>query len=256
MPTPTEAHLKVIAEKIEIIKTQQQGPAGTIPPADMQRITKELQEIGRTVLLLPESFTERYSDVAWSEMAHWASSNIFAGSLSGGQLINMICVLDEAEIEIRRHAYPSNELHQGMIMALNSTFKQCSTEWYSHITTPYLLVSLSVIMLIIRIALQEIGLKLTDGQMTTYGVHAFVIFLIILETQRTPKIDYILTPSVYNFSTLAEFYDSQSFVKIQEIRQIRIILDGRRRLRFWTKFFWVITLIAAIIITSIPNLNY
>lgn len=133
MPTPTETHLKVIAEKIDTIKNLQQSPAGTIRPADMQTITKELQEIGRTVLLLPESFTERYSDVAWSEMAHWASSNTFAGVLTSHQLSQMTCHLDEAEHEITRHTETNKEMMTEIINSLNLTYEQYQREWYAYI---------------------------------------------------------------------------------------------------------------------------
>lgn len=257
MLTLTEKQLHVIAEKIDTIRTlrQRQGVVGNLRIEKNQDIAKELKAIGQIVTLLPQPFTERYSDVPWGEIGEWSSLNIYLIGFTEQQLENMMSVLDKAEMKIKRHADTRSEMHQGIIMALNSTYEKCSVEWYSYITTPYLLVSLSVIMLIIRIALNDIGFTLTGDQMSAYSIHAVILFLVILEIQLAPKRSYALIPSVDNFSTLAEFYDNQFTARAEEIKQIRKILDARRKLRLCTRTLWVITLAASIIVTWIQNLD-
>ena len=255
MLTLTEKQLQSIAGKIDTIRVLRQSVVGNVRVEKNREIAKELKAIGQLVTLLPQSFKKRYPDVPWDEIGEWASLNIFLIGFAEQQLKDMMSVLDKAEMGIRRHADTKNELHQGIIMALSSTYEKCSSEWYSYITTPYLLVSLSVIMLIIRIALNDIGFTLTGEQMTTYSIHAVILFFIILEIQLTPKRYYALIPSVDNFSTLAEFYDNQFSARTEEIKQIRKILDTRRKLRLFTKTLWVITLAVSIVVTWIQNLD-
>lgn len=255
MLTPTERQLQGIAEKMDSINSlrQIQGVAGDVRVKKNQEIARELKAIGQIVTLLPQSFKGRYSEVPWYQIEKWASLNIFVSGFNENGLKYMMSVLDKAEIVIRRHSDPRNELHQGIIMALSTTYEKYSKEWYSYITTPYLLVSLSVIMLIIRIALNDIGFVLTSQQMTAYSIHAVILFLIILEIQIAPKRYDALPPPVDNFSTLVEFFDNQFSIKTEEIRHIRKVLDNRRKLRSIAKTLWAFTLAASIIITWIQN---
>ena len=248
MPTPTERHLQVIAEKIETIQNLQQSSAGAIPTGDIQTITAELQEIGRTVLLLPESFTERYSDVPWGEMAHWASSNAFAGVLTSHQLSKMTCQLDEAEREITRHTETNKEMMTEIINSLNLTYEQYQREWYAYIRIPYLLVTFSGALLLVRLQLSSIELNV--AQVVIYFIHLATILFILIEIQFSKNISSVYIPSVSDHHTLTEFYESKANIVNQKIKDFQDKLNNRKSIRQIIFLYWIVSLLFSVLYTT------
>ena len=251
MTTQTERHLQVIAEKIETINNLQQVPVGTIPTDDIQVITEELQAIGEVVFLLPESFTDKYSDVLWNEMKNWASLDTLVSGVTSEQLTDMICDLKRAESEIHRHVERDSGIQEQIIASLNASFENRSKEWYAHIQTTYLLISITVIIFLLRIEVSDLDIPYSNGQISTYIIHTLYALIVVLEIQFTPKFTQLDISGVRNFSTITEFYDTKIKELGREISDADTLLRKRKTRRLFLNFYWLFSLISAIIITVI-----
>ncbi len=253
MPTQTEAHLQVIADKIDTIKSLQQSPAGAIPPTDILTITEELQSIGNIVHQLPAEFRGRYSKVSWEKIEHWASTNTFVSGLTDQQLVDMICDLNKAKAEIRRHAFPDVTTQRLVIESLNSTFAKLSEEWYGHAKNPFYLVSFTAILAIARANFISPGINLNYLEYAAYFWHAIAVAIIILELQQSKGVTYVYFSSMQNFNTETELFDVQVKLKEEEIINIKNMLMKRKVKRRLSSFLWFITLYFAIIVTLITS---
>ena len=248
MPTQTEAHLRVISKKIETIKNLQQAPAGSAPLSATQAITKELHAIGRVVLLLPESFTERYSDIPWGEMAYWASSKTLAEVPTNQQLAQMTCHLDEAQREIVRHTETNKEIMAEIIDSLNSSYEQCQREWYANIRIPYLLVSFSGALLLVRFQLSSI--ELNAAQVVMYFIHIATILFILIEIQFSKNTSSMYNPSLSDYSTLTELYEAKARIINQTIMDVQNKLNFRRLIRLLIFMYWMASLLLSVLYTT------
>lgn len=253
MPTPTERHLQEIAEKIEIIKDLQQSPAGTISPADIQAITGELQSIGSTVRQLPAKFKGRYSKVPWENMEHWVFTSAFVSELTDQQLVGMICDLDKANTEIRRHVSPDIRTQRLVVESLDSIFAKLSEEWYGHAKNPYYLVSFTAILAIARANFISPGMNLNYWEYTAYSLHALAVAFIILELQQSKGVTYVFFSGTQNFNTETELFDMQVELKDEEIANLEGMLIKRKVNRRYSSFLWFFTLYFAIVVTLITN---
>ena len=251
MPTPTERHLEVIAEKIEIIKNLQQAPAGAIPTDDIQAITAELQAIGEVVFLLPESFTDKYSDVPWGEMKNWTSSNTFVSGTTSEQLTDMICDLNKAGPEIRRHIERDNGIQERAIESLNATYEQYSKEWYAHIQTPYLLVSITVIFFLFRIEISDLDIPYSNWQISFYLIHLLYTVAVVFEIQLISKLPQLQIFDRGDALTITEFFDTRIRELEREISEADRLLKKRTNRRLIFNLYWLASLMLSIIITAI-----
>lgn len=198
--------------------------------------------------MLPESFTERYSDVAWVEMAHWASSNTLTGVPTSQQLALMTCILDEAEREIIRHTETNKEIMAEIIDSLNSSYEQCQREWYAHIRIPYLLVSFSGALLLVRFQLSSI--ELNAAQVVMYFIHIATILFILIEIQFSKNTSSVYNPSLSDYNTLTEFYEAKAKIINQTIMDIQHQLNNRRAIRRVIFVYWMASLLLSVLYTT------
>ena len=249
MPTPTERHLQVIAEKIDKITKLQQVRASGLQSGRTKAITAELQSIGQIVNQLPNSFKDRYSDVHWKRIGEGESLDTFASDSFDKKLNNIISDLKAASPEIQRHATPDKDFHRDVVNSLENNFLRHSTEWYAHIRTTYLLVSLTVILIFIRIQLTELGIPFSRNQLIAYLTHAFYVVLIVIEIQLSPKLPLIRFSSANQYFTIIEFYDREIKSLNLEISNARKLLNRRRKNRFFLMSYWLVFLILGIWVT-------
>ena len=251
MPTQTESHLQEIAEKIETIKNLQQVPAGTIPPNDIQTITEELQAIGEVVFLLPESFTDKYSDVPWNEMKNWASFNTLVSGVTSEQLTNIICDLKKAEPEIIRHISPDRDIQNGIIALREKYLDQLYNDFYGRAESLTIIISLTAILVVIRVAILNVGVLLSGWQILVYSLIAIPVAWVawdIVKEYEKPWV-YNDTSTIYN--TYTQFFDMSCDSLNENIYNISKLLDKRIRNRRWQRNIWMLTSGVSILVTII-----
>lgn len=248
MPTLTETRLQVIAQKIDGFKSLRQCPKGHMSPETTREITAELQDIGDIVLRLPRQFKRRCSDVPWADFANWV---MFSTSCvpSEEKLRAEISKLFEAESEISRQANSDNDIQKGIVQSLNNTNSKGSTEWYAHIQTSYLLVSLTLFAFLVRIQIDVVGFSRLQG--VFYCLHATHILAVALEILWSPKIASFRSFSQKDYSTVAEFHDAKIEFLNQNNENIKKLLKNRETRRAIFTLYWVLTFGCAIIITII-----
>ena len=238
----------MIAEKIYLIENLKQGAVGNVRDKKNQEIAKELQAIGRAVLLLPQSFTKRYSDVPWGEMSDWACLNPSLESLSDSQLSTMEFMLDKAEHEISRHVYANIEIQKEEVQSLNNTLAKCSTEWYSHNRLPNLLVYATAVALLIRIQMDGINVSPWQGAIYTMNIlYALIIVFVVQLSAKFPNTYFSAT----EYFTSTEFFDTKTERLEVDISEANKRLEKRKKAIVVYSIVWLATFLLAIMITLI-----
>ena len=247
MPTQTEAHLQVIADKIENIEALRQAAVGNIKDTRNREIAKELRAITAVVSELPKSFISRYSNDSWIEVLGWESLITTAGEISDDGLDSINSTLDNIRSEISRHINADTDTQNGVIQSLNNTLGTCSTEWYSHVKLPYLLVYATAIALLVRIEKDDINFS--PEQAWIYIIHILYVLVIVLEIQFTAKFPATHLMITEDYYTNTEFYDAEINRLLQDISDSNRLLRRRKITRIAFSFYWLLTFVSAIIIT-------
>ena len=254
MPTPTEEHLQFISEKISSIKVRCGEVAGTpMSYVAEQAVINYLQSIGATVSLLPSRFKEWYSEVPWEDMEIWSSADKFPSlTINSEQLMKTLAKLEIVEKEIRRHISPDRDIQKGVIASLDTMFDQFSKEWYGRAESLSVLISLTGILVIIRIALLNVDLSLSTPQILVYTSIAIPVVWMALDIAKEYALKWVdFNASADDYSTHTQFYDIACDMRAENIFLIIESLYKRRNRRKWQKRLWYFTAASSIIFTII-----
>lgn len=252
MPTPTEAHLQVIAGKIEdIYKICGRNPVADPSSAEASRIILHLDEIGQTVHMLPPRFKNRYRGVKWGDMENWSAPNAFSpAAFDIDELQKVDAVFNSAEHEINRHAFPNKDIQAGVISSLDIRYEQLSKDWFDSRRGAYILISLTAFLAVVRGGLSTVdSYELTSLQILIYCVLLLPILWISFDIFWGRKIYRHYNYDAGSYYTYTEFYESASSLRLGNFLILSGLLNRQRRLMIYKATLWAVGIIISIIIT-------
>ena len=251
MPTPTETHLQVIAEKIEAIKELNADVSRSSPSfRQLKSAIPHLKSIGHSVSHIPEEFRNRHIEETWRIMELWGvRGHLSIISLKNRYWAGIISVLLEIEPEIRRHTGGYTEIQKEMIRDQREKYNNLHKTRKEEMIIPYLLIGITSSFAAIGLQSNTDGMDYTRLEQIAYFSHMLVVLSIPFILGIRPK-DLILLYSRQNlFHTFSENFSVLHLeleIKIRALRQniVRIVLY-----RNLLMLSWAYTLLFAIFVT-------
>lgn len=178
MPTPTERHLQVIAEKIEIIQSiHAEVGFGALSVAQAQSVIGCLGAIRERVSRLPREFKRENCNIHWVSMSVYGMPWNFSANNFSSRALNTITVFfAEIKPQILHHAGGDTEIQKGVICNLQAQYEELSKNWHGSILLQYALISITSTLFVIRIGLVQDEINLTIGEIILYIAHVSIIF--------------------------------------------------------------------------------
>lgn len=256
MPTPTEARLQVILKNVENVR----AILGSRLVANMSRherrnIVAGLQSIGSEFILCPSDFKEYCNFENLSIIEQWGlPGHLSPRNLNQRTINTAVHVLDRTEPEIRRHAFPDDTIQNGILNNLDNHYEQLSKEWYANSQTPYVLITVTGIFAVIRIALFE-GFAgkndLTSEQFFAYSILGLIVLLSALGIVFQPTVSRFRISTRAIFYSNIQFYEISIGSKMYNIVHLKNRLRKRKIVRNILSTLWIPALLVSIFITPI-----
>ena len=253
MPTMTEHHLQEIAERIEAVRASSAAirSINSLGAASVsQSIIDALEAIGNTVLMLPEEFTEFYNEIPWREMSEWSKPAIAFHNFNLLILTKSLSILEEAEFEICRHAYPQTTIEQEVLRAGDISLEQHIQAVRSNQARANTLLWAIGFLVLSRIGLFSVfDLKLSGWELGIYLSFSIPMILIFWETQRDMLGYYFYPAEPSQYYTQIHYFDIARWGRKENISNSIKILSRqkfRHRLQLIT---WLVAFIASIFAT-------
>ena len=253
MPTQTERHLKMIEDNIEIIQNIQ-ADVGSGKPSRRQRklaITC-LEAIGASMRHVPDDFREKYNEIPWSAIDCWGTQGTFTpNNFRKSQLERSAAFLSVQKSAISRHSGGETKIQKGVLNNLHAQYEELSRNWHNQILLPYVLISITGILFVIRTDLVQEEIDLTTWESILYGIHVIVIFYIGIYTQTRPSNSDIAN-DIYTWNyTHTDFYNRSYRNWSLNITDLQEALRRHEFIRAILTVMWMWTLAAAIFVTVI-----
>lgn len=256
MPTPTEAHLKVIADQIEVIQNIH-AEVGTGKPSRKQKklVIHCLGTIGTSIRYIPDEFKEKYHRISWDAIDYWGTRGAFAtADFNKGHLDRCERFLARQKSEIYRHSGCETEIQKGIIEDLQAEYEDMSESWRGQIVLPYVLISITAIFAAVRVGLIPTEVDLTRSQGVSFSVHGgIILFIVLLTLARSGKHKFEEKTEnwYYTHTELYERLYSKWSVRISTLANS---INGYELFRAIAALFWLLSFAAALFATILdPN---
>lgn len=255
MPTQTERHLQVIAEKIETIQNiHAEVGIGAPSAADAQSVIGCLKTIRECVRHLPCEFKMKYCNVSWVTMSAWGMPGCFSANNLNNRMLNIIAVFYiEIKPRIYHYAGGDTEIQKSVISNLQAQYEELSKNWHAQISTLYVLISITGILTVIRLGIERGEIDFTLREILSYGGHVGIAVCVAFYMQCRPSI----TPFAEDISNW--FYTYTDFFRISHenwnfnIANLAREIKRHENIKIAAIFFWLWTLIVAFLFTDIST---
>jgi len=250
MISRTEKQLQEIADAISSI--QNFPSVSQLTDQEKSHIKNELQKIGKIAGELPVSFTFRHSKVPWDEIQNWVSINTHSLSNQDISIISDArAILAKSKDRIARIAYADREIQSGILTSLSGHLDLHAKELYGRANSMAVLMSLTGILVVTRIALLNIGLSLNLPQFFIYLSNALPLIWIAWNIIRDDNDLLVAMPLAEDYYTHTDFYDDAREVIDSNIYEINLKLTKRWKTKKRQEILWYITAFASITATII-----
>ena len=249
MTTQTEAHLSVIAEKIEAIQNIDADVGGNAP-SFLQRKSAipHLKIIGKSVSHIPEEFKNRQIRGTWQTMEVWGDRRYLSvGSLTR-HWEGIVELLREIEPNIHRHTGGDTEIQKEIISDMREQYVNLLQIRREQKVFPYLLIFISSILIPVVLQLRSEEMDYNALEIIAYISHISVILSIPIYLLNSAANLRPFDNPQYLYYTFCENYyvlylqlatqiDGLKYISGKAIRNITLIT-----------FLWLYTLVFVIFV--------
>ena len=254
MPTQTEEYLREILEKIQSVRSLcHSKPVQRMSRREKRHIVTELQFIGQRLLLCAPDFKEFCALFCLNQMESWGvPGNLSARSIEEIPMSATLYIFDQNEEKIRNHAFPDTLIQNNILSNLDTHYEQLSNDWYSTAQTPYVLISVTGILAIIRIAMLNEMVGINSNQYYAYSALGAVVLIVALSMLFQSSISKLYISPSNEYQTYFHFFSSSFRAKSVNLRILEIKLQWRKMIRGVLYSMWLIALIVSIAVTQRP----
>ena len=253
MPTQTERHLQVIAEKIETIQNiHAEVGIGAPSDADAQSVIGCLKTIRECVRHLPCEFKMKYCNVSWVTMSAWGMPGCFSANNLNNRMLNIIAVFYiEIKPRIYHYAGGDTEIQKSVISNLQAQYEELSKNWHGQILLHYVLMSITGILVVIRLGFEPGEIDFTFFEILFYGVHVLIILGMAVYIQLRPlNTDLANDTSSWHY-TYTSFFSLSHENWSLNISDLKNVVRRHENIRAAAVLLWLWTLVGAIWATAI-----
>lgn len=179
MPMQTEAHLSVIAEKIEAIQEIDADVCGNSPSFLQRRSAiPHLRTIGKSVSHVPEEFKNRHIEEIWRRMEVWGVRRNLSVRSIRTPWMDIVELLRGIEPDIHRHSGGDTEIQKEIISDMREKYRNLLQNRREQRIVPFLLITISGILVSVLFQLRPDEMDYGSLEISAFILHMIVLLFV------------------------------------------------------------------------------